>query len=266
MATVSLVPWSCGVTTTVGEAAVSVEFGGTSGQDHPNGGKVDSTGIYRISDTEMIQIARAAERTPDGTAFYSRFFDITINDQGLVAFLATVTDSPGSFSVETGIFIETVGAVRYGPSLGQGSVRTLSFGASASHGERYGETLDPSRRPLNNYGQIVFHSQTGGKNEAIVLFTPDLHWRVSSDGNWDDRLNWTLSLEPHKKFHVVIDPEVAVTIQGPSGISEIRSLRLRSDEGASPTLVLDGPTIELWPACSTCHCLLLHERRNASYL
>ena len=228
----------------LGQTALMIEFGGTTGADHPNGGKVDDLAVYRVSSSETIQIARESELTPDGSAHYASFEGITLNEQGLIVFNAGLTPQPGQFSVDRGVFlsdgIETVEAVRYFDSIGGDAIRTIRIGGHGFFDDTFGETFDPAHRPLNNHGQVTFFAQTGGDNEVVGRFTPDLHWRITGNGSWDDRMNWTLSLQPHWMHRVVIDPEASVEIAGPASDVEIRSLQLGADDSMPATLRLDG--------------------------
>jgi hypothetical protein len=227
-----------------GQSVVQVGFNGTSGADRHNGGKVDDSGLYRVSENQAQLLARTATRTPDGTAYFQRFFDTTMNEKGLVAYLAILGPTPDSFSFDEGIFltdgIDTVQVARYGGQLGDRYATTLSFGMSASHGQFRADSLDPSRRPLNNFGQVAFQAQTSSNAETIGLFTPKLRWRSLAGGNWDDRANWTLSIVPYEMHDVVIDPVSATTIQGPAGEGAVRSLLLGPSYGAAATLQLGG--------------------------
>ncbi len=232
-----------------GQTALKVEFGSTSGPAHPHGGKVDAVALYRVSDSEAVQIARAADLAPDGEKYYDRFDDVTINEQGLMVYHASLTNAPGQFTLDAGVFlsdgIETVEAVRYGDPIGDRHIFTLGIGGTGFFDDTFGETLHPAHRPLNLHGQIAFHSQTGGKNEVIALYTPTLHWRSGNTGSWDNRMNWTLSLQPHEMHRVVVDPASPIEIQGPSNTAKVRTLHLGTPESAAATLRLDGALADL---------------------
>ena len=230
-----------------GQAAVQVSFNGTSGPPRRNFGHVDDSGIYRVSHDEATIVARTSMPTPDGTGYIERFHDITMNDVGHVVYLAEVSRNPGEFSVDHGIFItdgiDTVQVARRGQQLENHFVSNLTFGLGASHGTFHGENLDPSRRPVNNYGQVAYQAQTfvsGGHSEVIALFTPQLHWRIAGNGDWDDNANWTLSITPFEMHEVIIDPTSEIVIAGPAGDGAARSVSLGPAGSESATLQLDG--------------------------
>ena len=84
---------------------------------------------------------------------------------------------------------------------------------------------------LNDFGQIVYSADLGDGSRLVNTWTPEIHYRNSADGNWDDSGNWTLSLNPARVHDVFISPDSNVAVLGPSGTRNIRSLQLGSGLG-----------------------------------
>ena len=90
----------------------------------------------------------------------------------------------------------------------------------------------------NAFGQIPW-SMLFRNNflSANFLFTPTLHWRSTSSGNWDTSTNWTLGLAPAHVHDVIIDPTTSLTVTGPATNTTIQSLTIGTG-GANATLHL----------------------------
>ncbi len=97
----------------------------------------------------------------------------------------------------------------------------------------------------NAFGQIPW-SMIFRNNflSANFLFTPTLHWRSTSSGNWDTTTNWTLGLAPAAVHDVLIDPASALTITGPAANTTINSLTIGSSL-SSATLQLSTGNLKL---------------------
>ena len=120
---------------------------------------------------------------------------------------------------------------------------------------RNGQTIDgvfiqeiTSASTLNIHGQLALIIS----GAQIRLFTPDLHWRRSTGGNWDDTSKWTLGLNPAFVHDVFIDSDTDLTVAGPTTDTTIRSLQIGGGSGlttldikADATLtVTDGFSIQ----------------------
>ena len=79
---------------------------------------------------------------------------------------------------------------------------------------------------------------------ANFLFTPTLHWRSTSSGNWDTTTNWTLGLAPAAVHDVVIDPASPLTIIGPAANTTVNSLTIGASTSTA-ALQLSTGTLKL---------------------
>ena len=62
---------------------------------------------------------------------------------------------------------------------------------------------------------------------------------TDTNGLWDDKKNWTLSLNPAHVHDVTINPDISLTVQGPGGNSSVRKLEFGGGNGVA-TLNLNG--------------------------
>jgi hypothetical protein len=97
---------------------------------------------------------------------------------------------------------------------------------------------------VNAFGQVgVDVSFLNLDGNGSYVFTPALHWRSASGGNWDTNTNWTVGLAPAFVHDVSIDPSTALTVTGPATSRVVNSLQVGSG-GAPATLQLtDGTTL-----------------------
>ena len=72
---------------------------------------------------------------------------------------------------------------------------------------------------VNRNGQVLYGVEyTDGSSEQR-LYTPTLHWRAPGDGAWGESESWTLHVSPARVHDVRIDPDVDVTVQGPTALA-----------------------------------------------
>jgi hypothetical protein len=211
-----------------GQVAFSAILDGTSG------GTTDDTGIFLGSGVEITQIVREGQLAPDSNGTFSSFFDSVpaLNDSGQSAFTNLLNGTSGgnndNFGLFTGDGIDLLQVIREGDSLVGSTVTNISFSSSG----------------LNELGQIAYRAALANGREIIQRWTPDLHYRSASSGNWDDNRNWTLSLNPGQVHDVFIDPADSLTVAGPFGAVSVRSLQVGSTVGGNATLDLVGGNIQ----------------------
>jgi hypothetical protein len=223
-----------------------------------SGGALDDSGLFQRDSGPIKQIAREGQSAPDGNGEFDEMVlsgfglgppaTLSVNNRGTVAFSARLRDTNGGTSDDDALFLgdgqELITAVREGQSLAGSAIAGL-VGLSVDHG---------GRSVFNDLGQLAFAATLDNGQEGVFLFTPELHWRTAGSGNWDERTNWTVSIDPAHVHPVVIDPITALVITGPSEDLTVRSLaigdsgnvgqpalRLQADSTLTAT---DGITLE----------------------
>ncbi|MEZ6095288.1 MAG: hypothetical protein R3C03_13830 [Pirellulaceae bacterium] len=218
---------------TSGQVAFLGYFSGTSG------GLTDERGVFRGSGGSLTQIARSGKFAPNGNGTFSNFGDTTINDAGQVAFIATLGNTSGGIADDTGIFIgdgsDLLKVAREGDSLAGNTIVYLSMQTSAA---------------LNSFGQIAYLATLNNGEQIVSRWTPDLHWRTDNSGNWGDRSNWTLSLDPAHVHDVFIDPDASLIVNGPTTDTTVRRLFVGTDgvnasQGLATLNLQQGRTINV---------------------
>ena len=144
--------------------------------------------------------------------------------------LSSVSGTSGGTSDDQGIFlgdgIDLIQAVRKG-ELVDGTVIT---GIDFNHGSTF--------TGLNDFGQVAYTAFLADGRTAVQRFTPDLHWRNTTNGNWSDSSNWSLGLAPGEVHGVYLDSTASLTIEGPTSDASIRKLYVGGNEtGPSQGLV-----------------------------
>ena len=159
---------------------------------------------------------------------------LVLNGTGQVAFSNVLTGSGvtdlNDLSFWLGDGIEQVKVAREGDSLAGSTIASLQ---RLSQGQL---------TELNNYGQVAYNAVLADGRPGVFLFTPDLHYRSATSGNWDSPGNWTLSLRPAQVHEVFIDPASSLTVFGPVGAVTVRTLTVGGGAGIG-TLVLNGGTL-----------------------
>jgi hypothetical protein len=124
--------------------------------DDTSGGLSDNHGIFRGDGvTNLTQIARAGQAPPDGNGTFSGFGfgDPALNNDGQVAFLATLTGTTGGFSGHSGIF----------RGDGLTSLTQIARAGQAAPGGS-GELLGFDDPALNDAGQVAFLANLPGRS------------------------------------------------------------------------------------------------------
>ncbi len=166
---------------------------------------------------------------------FASFQSPTINAAGAVAFVGQTSGGLQGIYLGDGTDLLTI--AYQGQSL-QGSTISMSTGPSFVGGP------DPGGRTgLNNQGQLAFSAfLTNGKNGAF-LFTPNLYYRRTVSGAWDNSDNWTIGQPPGLAHPVFITPPLALTVTGPAAATSIYSLLLNGSGTGVAQLALQptGP-------------------------
>lgn len=192
-------------------------------------GTTHDTGLFLgEADGAIHTIAREGQTAPGGDG---QFGDIitaaaSLNNNGQAAFTGTITatnDGTDDEGIFVGDGIELVQVARQGQMLEGGTIFDLAALNNA------GGLGGGSRRGLNDLGQVAFTARLDeGPNErkGVFLFTPPLHWRSIDDGEWDDSMNWTLSINPAQVHDVIISDTEEITVAGPGTPATVKTLSI----------------------------------------
>jgi hypothetical protein len=207
------------------------------------GGGVSSfndSGIWRDS-TLVAREGSEAAGTPPGAVF-ATFGNPAINAGGQVAFRGTLRVGEGDVTSSNDVGLWIVGTngdallvAREGDSLAGRTISTLSM-AEGSGGS------DGRGRAINEFGQLAYRASFTNGGSGIFLFTPELRWIRTFSSNWDNRSNWTIAQAPGVVHDVRIDPDISLTLTGPTGAVVVRSLQVGGGNGIA-TLSLAGGTL-----------------------
>ena len=177
----------------------------------------------------MALIARAGAAAPGGGTF-TGFDSPALNNLGTSAFFGSTTGGNGLFLSDGE---EGVAAALTGQALGGSTITSLSFLGGPDRGGRTG---------VNDLDQVAYQAGLANGSQALGLFTPDLHYRRTVGGSWDNASNWTLGLNPGQPYDVFIDPAASVTVFGPATNQTVDSLGLGGGTGLA-TLQLQAGAV-----------------------
>jgi hypothetical protein len=125
-------------------------------------------GIYRADGENILQVARTGTPSPDGNGLLASFSNPAINDNGDVAFLASLTATSGGAMDDQGVFLfrngELVTIARRGEQAPDGNGKILNFGTALT-----GSTFGTDNIALNEEGQVAFLASFTGASGGAVL-------------------------------------------------------------------------------------------------
>jgi hypothetical protein len=152
---------------------------GLTGTQNPS---TDTGGIYFVDAQSIIQLVRTGEPAPDGNGVFSYFAQdfnnqqrVALNDEGSVAFTASLSGTAGGSTDNVG---------QFGASVIDGVTEFVRISDSAPDGNGefvlYGPFTPPTGWPLglDNLGQASFY----GVFEGSIGGTSDNHGVFRSDG------------------------------------------------------------------------------------
>ncbi len=198
-----------------------------------------SEGVFRASESEVVEIARKDDVYEDGTL--RNFSHPVLNNQGVVAFIADlvlesgVGDEGGFISdkiliVSNGQQYATV--VREGDIINGKEVRSFSYRSNISSGRANG---------FNDASMIAYSAIYTDDSTGINIWNHGFDWQSSSpEGDWDDSSNWFMGMQPDILSDVVINPAIDLDIQGPSEDTTIKSLTIGGEAGVVRLFLNDG--------------------------
>lgn len=173
----------------------------------------------------LVAFARAGEAAPGGGSF-TGFGHPLLTGGGQSLFSATVSGGGGGLFLADGR--ERIAVIRSGDLLDGSTV----VAASAHDGSALAGSA-----AVNDFGQVAYRADLADGRQGVFLYTPDLRYRATASGTWDDAGNWTVGLRPAAVHAVWIDPAAGLTVTGPSGMTSVRSLSVGAT--AAGTTVLD---------------------------
>jgi hypothetical protein len=159
------------------------------------GGAGPRSGIWRSSSgIALTKIVVPGDPGPGGVGTFSSASLPQINSNGLVAFDGSVGTSKGLF---LGDGSETFQVIGTGSALLGSTVSTFNWNYLIDRG---------GQSPLDADGQLAYSVLLNNNASAVMLFTPDLHWRpLGGVGEAGDPRNWTLSIRPSAVHDVFLD-------------------------------------------------------------
>jgi hypothetical protein len=199
-------------------------------------GSTSDSGIFRGSGPGLVTaLVRALDVAPDGNGSFVTFSDPQLLKGGNVVFQGNLTGTARGAADDTGIFLsdgqEMFQVAREGQALAGSTITGLSFLFFPDLG---------GRTPVNDVGQVVYQATLADGRQAIVLVTPELHYRSASSGAWDTSSNWSVSLTPGAVHDLFIDPLNGLTVTGPGAATTVDSLTIGSKASGMTTLRLNG--------------------------
>ena len=189
------------------------------------------TGIFRVSETEVTEIARKGDVYEDGNL--RNFANPVINNDGLVVFHADlqltefiVTDEGNFFPLEDiliisdGIQYETI--ERGGREYNGKIVRDILFDNNGN-GQANG---------LGDSGKVTYAVSYEDGTQSLHVWAPELGWRLDEgEGDWDDVNHWHFGSLPNAFTDVVLDLDYDLDLFGPREETNIKSMSLGGNTG-----------------------------------
>lgn len=187
-------------------------------------------GVFRASETEVVEIARKHLSYADGTL--RNFKDPALNNNGLVVFqadlaLEEVQGPEGPYLRTEDILIISDG-VHYETIERQGrehNGRTISEIFFNNH------PVGPANG-FSDTGTVTYQVRYEDGHQGILAWIPDFGWRNDvDDGEWDDVSHWHFGGLPDQFTDLILDPERDIDILGPIADLTINTLSLGGNTG-----------------------------------
>ncbi len=127
-----------------GAIALVASLNGTSG------GNTDNSGLFRVTNGSITQIARRGQAAPDGNGLFSTFLFPGFNDSGVLAFRASLSGTSGGLLDDNGIYRTSGGAI----------TQIVREGQAAPDGNgTFSLLFEPV---FNNFGAVSFRAGLSG--------------------------------------------------------------------------------------------------------
>jgi hypothetical protein len=195
-------------------------------------------GFFRGDGSTVSVIARPNQPAPGaGGGTYATLGEgsLAMNSGGTAAFSATLSGTTAGAANDSGIFmsdgIDSIQVAREGDALAGSTIMAFSAGGTFGVG---------GRSSINDFGQVLYRAGLANGTQVLAVFTPDLHYRSSGPGSWDDSANWTVGITPAAIHDVLIDPALGLTVTGPAASATIKSLRIGATSAGTAALNLSA--------------------------
>ena len=202
----------------------------------------NDTGVW-LDDALLVREGDPAPGAPAGVAFAEVSSVPIVNGRGQVVHHSRVAGPGVGGPNNRGLWLadarEQIPVVREGDLLEGKTVLVVGL-ADDGRGEA------GRGSPLNDLGQVAFQVdflEDMGAFDGIFVYTPELSWRETTSGQWDDADHWTLGIAPGPVHDVVIDSDVELSVTGPAADVTVRSLTVGGGEGLAMLVLQPGAAL-----------------------
>ena len=188
-------------------------------------GAGQSQGVFRASESELVEVARRDDVYEGGTL--RNFSDPALNNHGVMAFTAElvleiISGPEGDYAVTEEVLILTDGedyvtVAREGQMFNGKELQDIIFNVNPSG----------AANGLNDSATVAYEAIFADASHAIHVWQAQLGWRSEAgSGIWDDADNWFLGNAPGFSSDVLLDLANPVDVQGPAQDTDIHSLSM----------------------------------------
>ena len=190
----------------------------------------NNTGIW-LGSTLIAREGFQAGDAPEGALFAGGFSSPTLNNGGQLLFSNNLVFGQGGVtsSNDFGLWLygpngDSVLVVREGDTFDGRTIASFNYTLNSGGS-------DGRRRSLNDFSQFAYEARFTDGTDAIVLFTPDIHWIAEFSSNWSSSSRWTVGQAPGEVHEVFIDPASSLTVTGPSDDVTVKRLEIGGGAG-----------------------------------
>lgn len=188
------------------------------------------SGVYVTTPGGLKSIALQSAVAPGGGTFSafstnpSSGVVLGFNNAGDVAF----TDFNGTTNcLYIGDGTQLFEIAGNGVALAGSTVSSVSLLAASSGSQESGQSV------INDFGQVAYKASLNNGKSGVFIYTPVLHWRSATGGNWSSNANWTLGVGPASVHDVIIDPATSLAVSGPAANTTVQSLQVGGGAGTA---------------------------------
>ena len=168
---------------------------------------------------------------PEGALFMGGFSSPALNNGGQVLFSNDLVVGQGGVvdANNFGLWLygpngDSILVGREGDTFDGKTITGFNFSVNSGGS-------DGRRRALNDYSQVAYEAIFTDGTNAIVMFTPDIHWIAEFSSNWNSSSRWTVGQAPGEVHEVFIDPASSLTVTGPSDDVTVKRLEIGGGAG-----------------------------------
>ena len=184
------------------------------------GSSSQSGGVFTNQGGPLRAVVEVGDPIPDGTGNFSGFSSVASIDNGNIAFDGAGTNERGIYLEKNGVLEKVIAS---GDVIDGRTVQFVNFGRDGLSGENLGMRID----------------FTDGGKAYYAAFT-EHRWDPAggAGGNWDDQANWPLGARPNTRVHTFIEPDGPALVQGPTTLTQMRSLTIGAQTTGTAALHL----------------------------